>query len=125
MDYPEIDKKIECVVEWLNMFDDKIKESDTEAITIHSTAWNEMYSRFMELLDPIYCPECGHCGENGCCTPLKCNAVSHTMCPSVIEQFVDEQEFYHDQRDMIIECVKNGDGDSLLMIMNYFYGVFR
>ena len=23
-------------------------------------------------MDDVYCNECGSCGEDGCCTPLKC-----------------------------------------------------
>ena len=35
----------------------------------------EIYEMIEDSLDGAYCPTCGSCGETGCCSPDRCNAV--------------------------------------------------
>jgi len=35
----------------------------------------ELYMTLHEILDPVYCPVCGSCGEDLCCDPTVCKAV--------------------------------------------------
>lgn len=38
-------------------------------------------------LDPIYCPECGSCGETGCCPPTKCKTVRGLYCDHNLKDY--------------------------------------
>lgn len=41
----------------------------------------------VEETDDIYCPECGSCGEEGCCPPDNCETVQGLYCEGNLRSY--------------------------------------
>ena len=62
-------KRLEPIEEWWD-------RNCSEYIRKKHQKWDasmyEAIDKAMELIDPLYCPKCGACGEEGCCSPDRC-----------------------------------------------------
>jgi hypothetical protein len=62
-----------------------------------------------ELKHPTYCPTCGACGEEGCCSASKCN---HGFC-LYGESYAKDHEYYRLMTNRLFDLATTLDKDAL------------
>ncbi len=71
----------------------------------------------------VYCEKCGACGEEGCCSPIKCKATANCMYPHYLDILKDAYHKYGKICDVIFNSDEMaGDAYRLLQIEEIIRG---
>lgn len=63
------------------------------------------------LENPCYCPTCGSCGEEGCCSPGKCEKVKCLYGDRAIAQYEEMQKDYDELSEKYSILIDHNKGD--------------